>query len=99
MHVSVYLVYGLHLLYHLLLQIIFAITQNQLVMPKCCFSENASTLIKRSHIRARSESDPDSNPGQWVIWISNADLISTLERMQSCTSSYHAISKANSILL
>ena len=47
--ISVWLSYSLHLLYLLLLQIVFAITQNQLVIPKMFVSTRASTLIKQGY--------------------------------------------------
>ena len=57
------------------LQVIFIITQNQLVAPEMKVSVHASTLIKLDHIQVRSGSDPDYHPSQWV---SDADSVSTL---------------------
>ena len=38
---------------------------------------DASNLIKLGHIRIKSEYDPDY-PGQWVIQVSDADPVLTL---------------------
>ena len=66
-------IHSLHLFYLLHLLVIFAITQNYSIMPKVYVSVHTSTLIKLSHIW----SHPDRYPDQWVIWVSDADLIST----------------------
>ena len=50
-----------HLL--LLLQIIFAITQNQLVLPEIYVSAHASTLIYLGHNQVRTGFDPD----YWLV--------------------------------
>ena len=34
--------------------------------------------MQPGHIRVKSGSDPDSNPGQWVIRVSGTDPVSTL---------------------
>ena len=41
-------------------------------------SAHASTFIKADHIQVRSGFDSDYYPSQWVIWVSDADLVSTL---------------------
>ena len=70
---------SLHLhIYLLLLQVIFTITQNQLVMPEMQVSAHASTLIEPGYIWVTSGSDPDYYLGQWVIWVSDTDTVSTL---------------------
>ena len=35
-------------------------------------------FIQPGHIRIKSRSDPDCNPGWWVIRVSSTDLVSTL---------------------
>ena len=42
------------------------------------FPAHSPTLIDPGHTWVTSGSDPDYYPGQWVIWVSDADAISTL---------------------
>ena len=45
----------------------------------CCCVCKVCILYKPGHIRVISGSDPDYYPGQWVIWVSDGDPVSTLE--------------------
>jgi len=53
----------------------------QALVPRMYVSAHASTLIKLGHIWVSSGSDPDYYPGQWVIWVSDADLVAMLIAM------------------
>ena len=61
--------------------------QNQLVLPKIYISVHASTLFK---IQVTPVSDPDYYQGQWVIWLSDAEAVSTL--LYNISSGTHLVS-------
>ena len=59
--------YSLHLLLPLLLQVIFVMTQNQVGRLQCM-----PPLLQLHWVIA------GFHLGQWIIWVSGADLVSTL---------------------
>ena len=56
---------------------------------------HTSTLIKLGHIQVRSGSDPDYYPGQWVIWVSDADPVSTLMQAHFSVNSHMCVIKTH----